>query len=85
MRLVMLDGDENSIYNVGTEPARVFSDLIQYAHEKMGSKSNVLNQDPKKFHKQVQVENFSMDCSKLYDLGYFPKYSIEQTLDRMIR
>lgn len=85
LRLVMMDGNLNEIYNIGTEPAQVFSELINYAHGKLNSKSNVLRMEPTEFHSKVQVKNFSMDCSKLYDLGFSQKYSIRQTLDRMIK
>jgi nucleoside-diphosphate-sugar epimerase len=85
LRLVIGSGRVNEIYNIGTEPAHVFSDLIAYAHKEINSKSRVVNIEPKEFHKKVQVKSFAMDCSKLYDLGFNPRYDIHQTLDRMIR
>lgn len=84
LRLVMLDGDLNTIYNIGTEPSMMFSELIHYAHGKLNSKSKVLGMEATIFHSKVQVKNFFMNCAKLNDLGFSPKFSINQTLDRMI-
>jgi nucleoside-diphosphate-sugar epimerase len=85
LRLVMEKGELNEIYNIGTEPAQMFSELIHYAHIITDSKSKILNIEPKPFHKQIQVTSFDMNCSKLYYLGFQPKYTMTQTLDRMIR
>lgn len=90
LRLVMMDGDINTIYNIGTMPPRVFMELIDYVRVQLALRSeryrglqiNFIEQKP--FHKQVQVKSFGMDCSKLYDLGFFPKYGIRQTLDQLI-
>jgi nucleoside-diphosphate-sugar epimerase len=84
LHLVMEKGNPNEIYNIGTEPAQVFSDLIKYAYQKTESKSRISVIHAKDFHKQVQVKSFAMDCTKLYELGFKPKFTIEQTLDRMI-
>jgi nucleoside-diphosphate-sugar epimerase len=84
LRLVMLDGVKNTIYNIGTHPSHKFGDLITYAHGKLKSTSVINNIEPKDFHKQVQVKSFTMDCSALYDLGFNQKYDIRHSLDRMI-
>jgi nucleoside-diphosphate-sugar epimerase len=85
LHLVMEKGEENTIYNIGTEPAQKFIDLIKTAHQLLGSKSEINYIKPKKFHQQVQVENFSMDCSKLKKLGFEPKYSILGTVARLCK
>jgi nucleoside-diphosphate-sugar epimerase len=85
LHLVMEDGVENCTYNIGTEPAQKFIDLIKLAHALLGSKSEIRFIKPKKFHQQVQVENFSMDCNRLYSLGFSPKNSIVGTVARLCK
>lgn len=85
IRLVMLDGELNSIYNIGVEPSQKFISLIRSAHTILQSKSEIRFIEPKKFHKQVQVENFDMDCAKLRSLGFHPEYLITDTLRELCR
>lgn len=85
IRLVMLDGELNSIYNIGVEPSQRFIDLIRYAHNLLESESEIKFIEPKQFHKQVQTVNFAMDCSKLRDLGFYPEYSILTTIERLCK
>jgi nucleoside-diphosphate-sugar epimerase len=85
LRLVMDKGEENTVYNIGTEPSQKFIDLIKLAHQLLGSKSEIRYIKPKKFHQQVQVENFDMDCSKLRSLGFEPKHNIVGTVSRLCK
>jgi nucleoside-diphosphate-sugar epimerase len=85
IRLVMEKGIPNEIYNIGTEPSQRFIDLINLAYHSMESKSEIRFIAPKKFHKQVQVENFDMDCSSLRSLGFEPEYNIVQTVMRLLK
>ena len=85
IRLVVEKGNLNEIYNIGVEPSQRFIDLIRLAHELIGSQSEIRFIEPKKFHKQVQVENFDMGCSKLHALGFEPKYSIIGTIARLCK
>ena len=83
IRLVVEKGNLNEIYNIGVEPSQRFIDLIRLAHELLGSQSEIRFIKPKKFHQQIQVENFNMNCSKLRDLGFYPEYSIIGTITRL--
>jgi nucleoside-diphosphate-sugar epimerase len=85
LHLVMEKGHTNAIYNIGTEPAHKFIDLIKLAHALLSSKSEIKYIPPKKFHKQVQVENFDMDCGRLRALGFEPKYNIVGTVARLCK
>ena len=85
IRLVVEKGHTNAIYNIGVEPSQKFIDLIKLAHELTGSKSEIKFIPPKKFHKQVQVENFDMDCGRLRALGFYPEYSIIGTIARLCK
>lgn len=84
LRLVMQDGDLNSIYNIGVQPATHFMSAIKHIHNRTGNRSEIRFIEPKTFHKQVQVESFKMDCDKLYSLGFQQKYTTERTLDRIL-
>ena len=85
IRLVIERGNLNEIYNIGVEPSQTFISLIRLAHAMLESKSEIKFIEPKKFHKQVQVENFDMNCSKLRSLGFEPKHSIISTMSRLCK
>jgi nucleoside-diphosphate-sugar epimerase len=83
--LVVNEGELNSIYNIGNGNPITFRNVIDYAKEKLGSTSEIRSIEQKEFHKKVQSSrSFYMDNSKLKDLGYFPKYSIYETIDTII-
>lgn len=85
IHLVMEKGNLNQIYNIGCEPSQKFIHLIKLAHALIGSNSEIRFIPAKKFHKQVQVENFDMDCGRLRALGFEPKYSISGTVARLCK
>lgn len=84
IRLVIEMGKLNEIYNIGKNLPDRFGDLIEYVYEKTGSESPYKSIQPKDFHKKVQVENFDMNCRKLYNLGWEPKYTTKQSIDRIL-
>lgn len=84
IRVVLEKGKLNEIYNIGKMPPDQFSDLIQYVYEKTGSRSPYSSIEPKDFHKKVQVKDFDMDCHKLRRLGWEPKLTTEQSIDRIL-
>jgi len=84
LHLVMEKGNLNEIYNIGTEPEQLFADLIHYVAEELDFKGNIKNIKPKEFHQKVQVKNFAMNCTKLYNLGFEQQYEVIDSLDRMI-
>jgi len=85
LNLVMRKGNLNEIYNIGTEPAQVFMDMISFGARALNTTSRIEFIEQKDFHKKVQVKSFAMDCSKLYNLGFQPRYSIQDSIYRMIR
>lgn len=85
IRLVMLDGDMNTVYNIGTDPPVHFMDAINYIHQATGERSQINFIPQKEFHKKVQAKSFAMNCDKLYALGYAPKNTIYSTLNRLLR
>lgn len=81
---VMERGEVNQIYNIGRLPNVHFMEAINYCHKKLNSKSEIRFIDQKDFHKKVQAKSFMMDVTKLYRLGYEPKYTTEQMLDTLL-
>jgi|TARA_Y100000296_G_C5175476_1_gene259798 nucleoside-diphosphate-sugar epimerase len=84
IKLCTEKADINSIINIGNGRPYQFLDLMTYVNEKVNSKTNFIHVKPTNFHNIVQVKNMYLDISKLKNLGFKPKYSIEQGLDKII-
>ena len=74
----------NDIYNIGSGVGYVFLDLMEYCKEKLNSTSKFNAVEPSDFHKIVQVKNMYLNVEKLKALGFEPKYSIYESLDKII-
>jgi nucleoside-diphosphate-sugar epimerase len=84
--LCVRSGEQNSIYNIGNGRGVIFRDIIRYARDAMDSGSEIRTIEQKEFHKKVQSSrSFFMDNTKLMALGYRPEYSINETIDDIIR
>lgn len=81
IRVVVQDGQPNTIYNIGNGHPVKFRDLIDIAANITQSKSKITEMEPTDFHKTVQVESFSMDNSRLRDLGYAPKHNLYSMIE----
>lgn len=81
IKLILDKGNKNEIYNIGNTESIKLIDVIQYCKNKLNSFSNINYIDIPKFHDQVQCKDFHMDTKKLYELGFKPDYSLEQSLD----
>lgn len=84
INLILQKGEVNTIYNIGNNNSVKFKKAIDYTIEKTNSKSRIINIEPSKFHRQVQVDSMFMDSSKLFDLGYEPSYTIEDIIDDLL-
>lgn len=84
IKLVLDAGQLNTVYNIGNGIPVLFADIIHYAHRIIGSKSEIVEIEPPDFHKLVQVKSMYMDNTKLNNLGYRPKYTINQCIDDLI-
>jgi len=82
--LCMSDVRWNEPYNIGNETSYNVKKLLWYVYKRAKSKSRITEIDVPNFHKIVQVKNFRMDISKLKELGYCPKFTIRNTIDRII-
>ena len=84
IKLVIDQGDVNSIYNIGNGKPIKFKTIIDYAHKTINSSSKLINIEPPDFHKIVQVHSMFMNTEKLKKLGYKPLYSMERIVEDMI-
>lgn len=79
--LVVSRGEFDSIYNIGNGKPIVFREIIERAHQTVGSNSEIRTIEQKEFHKKVQSSrSFYMDNTKLRGLGYSPEHTIEETI-----
>lgn len=85
INLIMNDGKVNEIYNLSsTQEPILFSDVINYIHKKINSKSKIDSMEPSDFHKIVQVKSMILDTSKIESLGFKENYTIFEALDAII-
>jgi len=78
IKLVMENGELNSIYNVASGKPRKFYDIILMAKQYLGSQSEINSIDAPDFYKLVQAKNFSLNAEKLKSLGFDEKTSLEE-------
>lgn len=84
INLVINNGQDNDIYNIGNGDPILFKDIIQYIVNKTNSSSEIIMVNNKDFHGKIQVKSMYMDNSKLKSLGFKKNYSIFETLDKLI-
>jgi len=85
IRLAMESPLPYTIYNISNGKSHKFKDLITFAIEYAGSKSTAWEKlDKPDFHKIVQTKDVSLTNSRLIEVGYKQKYSIEDTLRNII-
>ena len=85
INLVIEKGDINSIYNIGNNQPWVFKEVIQKVIEQVGSSSKINTVDQADFHKVVQVKDSIINSDKLFSLGYRPSWTLQHTLDDLIK
>lgn len=84
INLVITEGELDNIYNISNGRPTKFKHLVDYVANKMGSYSQIIPIQQRDFHRVVQVKTMYLDNEKIQKLGYMPKYSIYQTLDKLI-
>lgn len=81
IKLILENGNKNEIYNIGNTESTKIIDIIEYCKKRLNSKSKINFIDTPKFHEQVQTKDFHMNTKKLYNLGFKPQFSLEETLN----
>jgi nucleoside-diphosphate-sugar epimerase len=84
IHLILSKGELNTIYNVGNGESISIAYALEYVAMKTGYTLQFKNIPPSDFHKIVQTTNMALDTSRIRALGYAPKYSIEETLEKLI-
>jgi len=75
---ICTDGEHNTIYNVGTGIETRLLDCVYKTKEILESKSEIyLTETPIDYPQAVR---FSLDCTKLHDLGFRPSISLDEGL-----
>ena len=76
-------GEYNQIYNVGTGIETTLFDCITSAKDILKSRSKIKQISPRKDYNQAI--RFSLDCTKLYNLGYRPTLTLQEGLEDLCR
>jgi nucleoside-diphosphate-sugar epimerase len=75
----------NTIINIGSNNPVTVRTVIDYAKSACNSQSEITSIDTPSFHKQVQARDFWLDTTKLNLLGWYPKVSIEEGIEILIK
>jgi len=75
---------KNCIINIGSGIPQDFRSIMEYVKGKTNSNSNFISVEPPDFHKIAQVKDMYLDTTKLIQLGFEQKISINEGLDRII-
>jgi len=84
IHLAITKSNVNEIYNIGNGVPIKFIDIMKYVAHKLNRESLIKETPQPEFHKNVQVKSMYMDTSKLKSLGYSNKFTIHDTLDKLI-
>ena len=84
MSMIIDMGEWNTTYNVGNGVPISVNELIYRAQEIFGC-GEVYEVEVPVFHKKVQTREFWMDISKLKALGYRQKYTLDDTLNWIMK
>lgn len=70
LKLVIDEGEKNSIYNIASGISLPFRNIIEICKKNLGSESELLSIETPKFNQLVQVKNFTLNVDKLKSLGF---------------
>ena len=83
INLVVVKGELNTIYNIGSGHPTTVRDIIEMSKEMLQSNSRITSIETPEFHSIVQVKNFWMDTSKLKSLGFKQNIKLEQGIKQL--
>ena len=81
---VLRKGKVDEIYNISNGVPVIFETLIKIAMKELPMAMTISEMEPSAFHSVVQVKDMYLDNSKLKELGYHPKYSMEATIRQIV-
>ena len=84
INLVTSKGNINEIYNIGAQNSHKLIDVVNHVMKLTNSNSKINYVDVPVFHRIVQTPNFFMNCKKLHDLGFRPKYDVFKAVELIV-
>lgn len=75
---------KNSIVNISNSQPKKIGDLVQYAKDRIKSKSKLVYIPAPDFHKTVQSKNMYIDNSRLRMLGYVPSMNVYDAINDIL-
>jgi nucleoside-diphosphate-sugar epimerase len=85
IRLVSQDGNFGEIYNIGSGVGTSVHHLVNIAHRISEYEGNIVLVPVPEFHKTVQVVDMWMDNTKILELGWTPKYTVETVVENLCK
>lgn len=73
------------IYNLGNGIGKTLKEIIYYIFSKLETNVEILPMELNLIQKEVHVNSFIMDVRKLKKLGFTPKYSIFESIDKILQ
>jgi nucleoside-diphosphate-sugar epimerase len=85
IRLVAKSGNFGEVYNIGSGIGTSVHHLVNIAHRLSNYEGNIALVPVPEFHKTVQVVDMWMDNSKILELGWTPKYTVETVVENLCK
>jgi len=80
---LMVFGETNKIYNIGSGVSQSFKEIIEYCKELVGSKSDIIDVPFPKDQEFLQIKNMTVNVDRLESYGFVPRMLLDQSLDIM--
>jgi nucleoside-diphosphate-sugar epimerase len=74
----------NEIINISNAEPKSIGEVLNYAKDKLNSKSIMESISTPEFHKIVQIKNMWLDNKKLLSYGYTPKTTVFEAVDKIL-
>lgn len=83
IRFLCRRGNFGEIYNVGSGIDTSIHRLVNLAHRLTEYKGKINLVPVPEFHKAVQVKNMWLDTTKITELGWIPRYGVEELVEEL--
>lgn len=83
IKVICTKGNLNEVFNIGRGKSTPIGYILNKAKKILGSNSNIKFVDAPEFHKIVQTKHFSMDVTKLSQLGFSPRYNVDEIIKEL--
>lgn len=83
--MLAMGNDKYNLYNISNGNSSKVRDIIQHTIDYSGSTSTIWeNQHKPEFHSVVQAKNAFINNDRLKEIGYVPKYTINETIEAIV-